>query len=440
MKKWMGVAVAAVLLFAVPSIARAEDHSWKWFGTLRARPEFDNNLSDVNSFRDDQIFFTSYRANVGFSADLDHDVTVLIDGQVIGKWGEDSPFRGEITTDSTAEKFGVYRGYVEARKIGGSPVTVRAGRQPLQYGDEWILGDEEFYGGTSWDGVRANIETENGWWNESLFWARSVETTSPEQVPFGNGDTSGTKDLFGYWGGWSIADNQKLDFTVLYDHDRLESSLMERRWTYAGHYSYGGDEGVFVNLDLGAQSGRELVSSYATDHRTIRAEAGELTGGWVCKEHDRFWGRIASYSGDDPSTNKNETWDPIAMDFHNRYGALDFWNGTYGHGAYIGGPSGFQVAQVGADLNLPWDLMLKLTAQQNRRDKKISGEFKNKDLGWEWGVALSRNYGKNLNLELGLGRLHAGRAFKGEATDASGRPDGPQSDASRAYLQAVVHF
>ena len=132
MKKWMGVAVAAVLLMGITSSVRAEDHSWKWFGMLRARPEFNNNLSDVNSFRDDQIFFTSYRANIGFSADLDHDVSVLIDGQVLGKWGEDSIVRGGITTDNTTEKFGVYRGYVEARKIGGSPVTVRAGRQPLQ--------------------------------------------------------------------------------------------------------------------------------------------------------------------------------------------------------------------------------------------------------------------------------------------------------------------
>ena len=126
MNTWRrGSALAfAVLLLAAPSARAAEGdeegRELKWFGSLRVRPEYNDNLSDLSSAVDDKVGYVTYRANVGTSIDLDQDVTVLFDVQALGNWGEaQTPQRGfqGFTSDDTSIDF--FRAYIEARKIFG---------------------------------------------------------------------------------------------------------------------------------------------------------------------------------------------------------------------------------------------------------------------------------------------------------------------------------
>ena len=73
MNTWRrGSALAfAVLLLAAPSARAAEGdeegRDLNCFGSLRVRPEYNDNLSDLTSAQDDKVSYVSYRANIGTS-------------------------------------------------------------------------------------------------------------------------------------------------------------------------------------------------------------------------------------------------------------------------------------------------------------------------------------------------------------------------------------
>ena len=53
------------LIFA-PAVSAegGDDAEWNWFGSLRVRPEYNENLSDVFAGNDDKIAYVAYRANL----------------------------------------------------------------------------------------------------------------------------------------------------------------------------------------------------------------------------------------------------------------------------------------------------------------------------------------------------------------------------------------
>ena len=58
MKKWtVGLVSLALVLTAAPVWAEGHEDGaeWDWFGSLRVRPEYNENLSDLASGLDDKI-------------------------------------------------------------------------------------------------------------------------------------------------------------------------------------------------------------------------------------------------------------------------------------------------------------------------------------------------------------------------------------------------
>lgn len=448
MNTWRsGSALAfAVLLLAAPSARAAEGdeegRELKWFGSLRVRPEYNDNLSDALTSRDDKIAYTSYRANVGTSVDLDQDVTVLLDVQALGVWGEaqtpQTGFQGFSTEDTNVI---FHRAYIEARKMFGTDFSLRAGRQPLVFGDEWLLGDSDFYGGTSWDGLRGTFGTTPG--TIDVFWATAAETDDPETVDFAEEDVTGDWDLYGIWTTWPIGKVQGLDVAALYSFDHRSTAafpFQDKRFTAHVRYHFGAEHGLFFNGNAGWQGGETLDLLTLTNDVDISATAGEATVGFVWDRGGnpyRVWGRLASYSGDKASTpDKDETFRPLAQDSHARYGITDFWTGQWGFTPYIGGPAGFQCVQLGFDSTLPNTIRLRLIAQQGWRDERRP-ETDNKNLGQDYSLSVFYNYGKNLELELGVGQTYPGAALNFEEP---GVPGIPRSTARRAYLNVVARF
>ena len=451
MKRWMVVGFASALMllsFAVAVAAEAEGEdegtTFKWFGGVRFRPEYNDNLADVFSGQDDKIGYASYRVNFGFNVDLDKGVSVLVDAQAVGTWGESETFvRGDQTFDTNWEKYGIYRAYVEAKDVFDSSVTLRAGRQPIVIADEWLLGDLDFYGGTSWDGIRADIAGKHGTYN--LFWAKGAEHDNWLYY-YGPPDESGDFDLYGAWGAWKLTERQTLEAGIIYwfDHrsisgipdgdgsvEYIDSPYRDKRFTYALHYSFAGEKGPFVKGNVAIQRGAIY------DDVDIDAEAFELTGGWVWQpkgKDNKLWARAASYSGDDAGTSEAEAFNPLAMDFHGRYGLLDFWNGFWGFQTFLGGDPGLQVFQVGFDSDTISNMKVGMYAQTLRTAEHVSPDFHLRDLGQEFGIWATYDYGKNLSLTLGVAQLFPGSAFTGIP------PFFGQSSVRRIYVNSVARF
>jgi len=443
MNTWRrGSALAfAVLFLAAPSARAAEGdedgRELKWFGSLRVRPEYNDNLSDLSSAVDDKVGYVTYRANVGTSIDLDQDVTVLFDVQALGNWGEfQSPQRGfqGFTSDDTSIDF--FRAYIEARKIFGTNFSVRAGRQPLVFGDEWLLGDSDFYGGTSWDGLRGTFETRFG--HLDAFWAKVAET-DPVETPSITGDIGGDFDLYGLWTDWKLDEAQQLDVGLVYsfDHRTIGTQpFQDKRFTAHVRYAFGGQRGFFFNGNAAYQNGT-TVDATLTPVDIDAAAAAEVTAGYVWERGGnpyKLWGRYAVYSGDKASTpDKRETFVTVAPDFHARYGLLDLWTGQWGFTPFIGGPSGAEFLQLGFDSTLPNTIRLRLMGQQIWRDEEFPGND-NKNLGKEFGLSAFYNYGKNLEMELGVAILYPGASIALEP------PLFGNSTARRIYFNTVARF
>lgn len=448
------VALATLLLGIAPAVADddmgMEPTKFKWFGTLRVRPEYQDNLTDLDTGRDDKIWINGYRANLGFSVDLDKNVSVLFDGQVLGNWGENgTPINGTQTVDNTAAKFNFVQAYVQAKDIFGTPFSLRVGRQKLVFGDGWLLGDLDFYGGTSWDGLRGDWAVGEDAGTVTVFAMQGSETDSPEfnaASVTNSGDLGGDFQLYGAWTDWNLSERQTFDAALIYwfDHRKTASSVIgapafgftDKRTTFTLDYMFGGDTGGFVKGYAAVQRG-QAVNFSLTDTVDVDANAFEVKGGWTWEfdgRKSKVYGRLAHFSGDDINTSDNEAFNPMTQNFHNRYGYTDFWNGIWGRQSYIGGSPGLDLFQIGFYSELKNGIRVKGIAQTQRRSEKISSGGEIRALGQEYGIGAEYDYGKHVTLEIVYAQLYPGTAFTFEP------PLFTKSNARRAYINGIVRF
>src|SRR5262249_50217584 len=141
-------------------------------GEIWSRFEDNEHMSDPDSTVNDSFTYFPYRVRLGIEGKFADNVTGYAEFHNFGFFGGDPPVKSIVaipthfdllpfylnTTSSTANDIAfVYPGYLQLDKIGGSNVGVRIGRQEHTYNTEMLLGDNDFYGGTSFDGGRA-------WW------------------------------------------------------------------------------------------------------------------------------------------------------------------------------------------------------------------------------------------------------------------------------------
>jgi len=455
MRRWTFWIVMIALTLGFASVAPAGDDDKEgteidWFGALRIRPEHNDNMSDALAGREDKIGYVAYRANLGARVMLPKDVTVVLDGQFIGAWGDEmTQFRGSQTMNSGVSgsgEFRLFNAYVKAEKILGTGFGVTVGRQPLVFGDEWLMGDEDFYGGTSWDGARGYWETDTA--HTSVFWAKGSENDNPEFFAGGvstAGDLTGDFDLYGLWSSINLSSANTLDVALLYGHDAQNNSinpnfnLTDKRFTLTFLYRYGAETGFFANVDLAAQDGTTAINiaSAPAEVDVEDSYAGEATVGWQWNKDGhpyKTWIRLAHYDGDDVSTPEIETFRPIAQDTHGRQGLVDFWNGMHGYPAFIGGEYGFQMLQLGFEASLPHGISLSGRAQLNQAAQQISSTNDIRRLGEEFGITAGYHYSDNVDLELGVAQVFPGTAFTFIA------PGFGQDTVRRVYLNTTVSF
>lgn len=447
MRRWKYLAALGVMLLgATPALhAQAGDEGegtkWSWFGSLRVRPEYNENLSDLSVGRDDKIGYVGYRVNLGTEVNLDRDVSVVLDLQGVGSAGEDFSFtRGSQTFNFQDSYFSLYRGYIDVRNLFGEKIDLRVGRQELVFGDEFLLGNNDFYAGASWDAIRGDFKQNIGTF--TAFWAKVAEVDHPEF--FGDQffqDAAGDWDFYGLYEAMKFGESHHIDLAVLYNFDHTPSyygdiPFTEKRFTYHARYAYQPESGLFGAANLALQGGRTLAASGL---QIVNADAygvdGTIGYSWIKDGRKaQVHAKIANFSGDDPATEDNETFNPLAQDFHNRYGMLDFWNGIWGKQAYIGGAAGFRALQLGFRTELSNGITLSAVAQRNLRGIEPSETATNRNMGQEFGVLAEYAYGKNLELDFAYAQLFPGTANANEA------PYFSKSVARRIYVGARARF
>lgn len=471
MKKWWAFAVAFALVLGMAPVTMADDgdYEWDWFGTLRIRPEWNDNLSG-NTFnvagREFRLAYAAYRANMGFQVDVGNDVSVLVDTQFVGTFGDNrTPFFGGpsgtvadpynidpsvLQARAFARGYGfdtndfqLFRAYIDAKNINGTGFSARLGRQPLVFGDEWVLGDLDFYGGTSWDGLRGDFEVR--WGSVTAFWGKASERDAPELAAILQDDFNDDADLYGLWSDIAISDDSGADVGILYWVDHTETrgpvfgdfAWQDKRVTVTGRYHYGGETGFQFNGNIAFQDGSTIAWD-RSESQGIDAEAVELTAGW---RWDRSGNpteislRASHYSGDDPNTDANESYFNPFQDFHNRYGILDFWHGFWGRSAYVNGEGGFRSLAFHWDSQIKPGLSIFGTMLTAERAEQVSESDKIKNLGDEFGIGVRYDYGEAVQFELGLAQLFTGIALESELGGGE-----TASNVRRVYVNTTVHF
>jgi hypothetical protein len=90
------------------------------------------------------------RTRLNFDARVIDDVRVFIQLSDSRLWGE------ELGVLNETNQVDLHQGYVDIEAVFGAPITVRAGRQELSYGDQRLISSLDWSNiGRAWDGVRA---------------------------------------------------------------------------------------------------------------------------------------------------------------------------------------------------------------------------------------------------------------------------------------------
>jgi hypothetical protein len=144
--------MAAVLAVGTVATAQAELQNVEIDGSLRIR----GNWLDLD--HDNEFAFVEHRTRLGVKADFTDEVSAYIEFDNYNIWGED--FRSNYLTGVDGFSGGdvdLYQSYIEINNAWGLPIRTRIGRQEIELGSEWLIGNNDTswaYGGLSFDGIR----------------------------------------------------------------------------------------------------------------------------------------------------------------------------------------------------------------------------------------------------------------------------------------------
>ncbi len=189
---------------------------------------------DSNSSRD-----VNQRTRLSAKADFTGEVTGLIEFDSYDTWGED--FRSNHITgadfrqNSAADDVSVYQAYIEARELGGLPLTLKVGRQEVLLGSGWLIGTNDtgsIFTGLSFDAVALVYAQDPV--QIVGFWAKGYDGGLAEE--------DGDVDLYGVYGTYTGLENQAFDAYWILGRDAR--SVNDTNFSWVGETVEG-----FLGLD-----------------------------------------------------------------------------------------------------------------------------------------------------------------------------------------------
>jgi hypothetical protein len=191
--------LVAVLALGTVSAVQAELQNVEVGGSIRIRGnylDFDNDAESA---------FVEQRTRLSVRADFTDEISTFIEFDNYNNWGED--FRSNFITGADFAGGGdvdLYQSYIEVNNAWGLPIRTRIGRQELELGSEWLLGNNDtswLYTGLSWDGIRTTYTSDSF----------SVDVFSLKMSETFNDIADGDANLYGIYGSYIGLEDWQFD-------------------------------------------------------------------------------------------------------------------------------------------------------------------------------------------------------------------------------------
>jgi len=419
--------LAAATFFApAPTVASDVDVN----AELRSRFEF---LDDFDDFDDDvgkSFDFTTYRLRFGLDYEFTENLSASVQVQHNGAWG-DTFVRGtgDPTTDGSSSAAGkdatlLYQAFVDWEEVGGTPITLRIGRQEHTLGHELHLGDNDFYNGTSFDGIRAMVDFELT--DLDVFYYTVVERDLVG--PGGSTAAAGSNDtrLWGAHANFDIVEGQTIEpylFSFRNGAPSGASNFTDDLYTLGALYQKArGDDGGFDwSAELALQNGDTAICPGASVNCDLSSFLIEGSFGYAFGDdgqHRVHIGTLLLGDGDDASD--NEAFHTLFPDTHPRAGALDLFSevssSAIAGAPFSGGVDTFHNLTV-IDVGYEWSAgphNLYATYLDFTATEDFGGED---EIGSEIDFIYDLESGEHLAVQLGVATFMPGDAFVSPADD-----------------------
>lgn len=442
----------------------SDDISVTLTGEIRTRYEWNENLVDFTDAVDDEFGFVPSRARIGFRVDLPRDVAAYIEMQEQFSFGEDTrgrlgagfaqrpvmpmtgtPFLQDFgavnpgslggeaarvsrgaSGEAAGDEVNLYQAYIEATNVGDSMFNVRFGRQEFAFGNEWLLGDNDFYGGASLDGIR-------GWFNFDndsrldLFWIKAEENNTT-----GANSTDDDTDMYGAYFNWPEVSGSMVGFDVYgiglksnFDAGGTGSPHATNHESYwiGGRVYRAPEWGLHFNAELTYQFGDiTVVGGTDTDIEAYGFE-GSIGYTWDVTGNPDIHGGYTWASGDD-SGSDFEQFTPPLQDAHPRLGMADLF--------FASNIQAIQLGYAGSWENLSWGVELYNFVLDEGADFDGDGD-EDDDLATEIDLWFGYQYSKHLSLQLAYAIVMAEDAIEAQV-------GADNDDASRFYANLVLRY
>lgn len=205
--------MTAALTLGVVAAAQAELQNVEVGGSIRIRGNYfdiDDNVFGGVARAGEDIAFVEQRTRLNFKADFTDDVSTFIEFDSYDTWGED--FRSNFMTGIDGrggDNVELYQAYIEVNNAWGLPVRTRIGRQEIELGSEWLIGNQDVssrFTGLSFDGIRTTYATDM--FSVDLLSLKLSETFAD----FADGDVN----LYGIYGSYIGLEDWQFDLYWLY--------------------------------------------------------------------------------------------------------------------------------------------------------------------------------------------------------------------------------
>ncbi len=146
-----------------------------FYGEARARMLYSKNVVTLRDGFDDQGLYADGRFRLGMDFRFTENVRTVFEIQAVGRFNNNSVLETSTRIGSEIrdplDDLKLYQGYLELADLfdGGENTFLRAGRQELVYGNQFLLGSDDFFAGLTHDSVR--FDADLGEWQASLFYA-----------------------------------------------------------------------------------------------------------------------------------------------------------------------------------------------------------------------------------------------------------------------------
>ncbi len=390
-------------------------------GEVRLRGDFVKNqsLSDFSinpDAKDNQIL---NRTRMGLSLNFSDQIKGFVQGQFYSR---------ESEKNEDYSKASLYQANIEISNIDNTHISLKIGRQDFCYGSAFFLGNNDFYDGLSWDGLKVNISP-NDKFQIDLIGARFVDLTKNV--------SDDEPALYGAYSSYTLKNNTYLDL-YFFSHEGgfrfFHTDLPDSPQWYTLGTRIAGELENHIDFEFEPIYQFGKIDNPDTSERdSISTFGGHFEAGYTMdtERKPRLFAGYAFGQGD------NNTSDNKYQEFHSNIYNDNYIVGDVSlipdvSGATSGDirASGLHVFVSGISMDLQPKLNLNLDYHHFTADKTPTGI--SKAIGSEVNLILTYELLENINLIASANRFFAGQFFK-DAADS-------KKDIDYFYIQTQVEF